>query len=65
MTALQPGQTPRREARLTPAEYAAEMRARADEAETETARAYWLWLALEWEKTAHRHRPPRSWEDEA
>ena len=67
MTHLQPGQGPRREARMTPTERAADMRGRADEAATEAARAYWLWLALEWDKTAQRERrwsPPRSWSDE-
>jgi hypothetical protein len=63
---LQPGEPHRLEARLTPAEHAAEMRARADDATDEAARAYWLWLATEWDKTAdrHRYRLPRSWADE-
>jgi hypothetical protein len=67
MTHLQPSQPPRAEARLTPAEHAAEMRARADDAADDTARAYWLWLADEWDKTMDRQRrrpPPRSWADE-
>lgn len=66
MTHLQPSPRPERlEARLTPREHAAEMRARADS--DLAARAYWLWLADEWEKTADRQRlrpPPRSWADE-
>lgn len=55
------------EVRLTPTDYAAEMRARADDAADETARAYWLWLAAEWDRTADRDRrqlPPRYWGDE-
>ncbi|HLY79779.1 MAG TPA: hypothetical protein VKQ70_10420 [Caulobacteraceae bacterium] len=66
MTRLE-AQPPRRvEPRMTPADHAAEMRARAEDATDETARAYWLWLAAEWDKTAFRHRflPPRSWSDE-
>jgi hypothetical protein len=68
VTGLQSHQPPRRaEARPTPADYAAELRGRADDAVDGAARAYWLWLAAEWDKTADRDRyrlPSRSWSEE-
>lgn len=68
MTATWGSSQPQRaEARLTPADYAAELRARADDTVDEAARTYWLWLAAEWDKTADRDRyrlPSRSWSDE-